>query len=648
MRGLVLHLAAAVIGLSPFLGHAQAQPPVEAFAQLPAMRSPSLSPDGKRLLAIQDVDGRPGVVIYTVGAPPGTKPVVLPSDEWLIWSAQWVSNDRVMMIAGKGTKRPGRSGDLWTLNRSIIVSADGSNPVRVLDNIDALRYNSSSAWVLDLSIAEPNHIYMPLLEQGDGAVLLNLFQIDVNTGRGVRHATATRDTGGWLMDGKGNIVARLEQTRKSRVQSLVVPDAGGGWRDIASVQTTADSGLNLLGLSEDGSSFMRAALSGQRYVISKIDLATGKEQVVLSDPNYDVAGVVIDKWTGRVVGAEMGGDSEREAFFSPDRKSLGNALRKAFPGMAVWEESYDVSRQTFVVGVMGPRHPTSYFYLNRTTKVVDEIMPTYPGLTEADLGEMKPYDYPARDGLRIPAYITLPPGRAPKNLPAVVMPHGGPDARDTLGFDWWAQFMASRGYVVLQPNFRGSAGYGRAFTEAGLQQWGLKMQDDITDGVKKMIADGIVDPKRVCIVGASYGGYAALAGATLTPEMYACSVSVAGVSDLPEMLSYERRTSGKNSGAVRFWASRIGSEDEDSERLRATSPARQAARARAPIMLLHGENDTTVPIEQSEMMVEALQDAGKPVTFIKLEGDDHYLHLASTRLQMLRALEGFLAEHIGR
>jgi dipeptidyl aminopeptidase/acylaminoacyl peptidase len=275
-------------------------------------------------------------------------------------------------------------------------------------------------------------------------------------------------------------------------------------------------------------------------------------------------------------------------------------------------------------------------------------MPTYPGLTEADLGEMKPYDYAARDGLRIPAYITLPPGRAPKNLPAVVMPHGGPDARDTLRFDWWAQFLANRGYVVLQPNFRGSAGYGRAFTEAGLQQWGLKMQDDITDGVKKMIADGIVDPKRVCIVGASYGGYAALAGATLTPEMYACSVSVAGVSDLPEMLSYERRTSGKNSGAVRFWASRIGSADEDSERLRATSPARQAARARAPIMLLHGENDTTVPIEQSEMMVEALQDAGKPVTFIKLEGDDHYLHLASTRLQMLRALEGFLAEHIGR
>ena len=488
---------------------------------------------------------------------------------------------------------------------------------------------------------------MPLLQLADGGPVLNLFRIDVNTGKGVLHAQARRETGGWLMDGQGNVVARLDQTRKSRVQNLTMPDGNGGWRIIASVQATADSGLNLLGLSEDGKAFVRAAQSGDRYVISSIDAATGKESVILADPKYDVGGVISDQWTGRIVGASLAGDGGGETLFSQERTSLLRALRKGFPGMSVWEASYDVARQKFIVGVMGPQHPTSFFYLDRTTKVLDEVMSTYPALAETDLGEMKPYDYDARDGLRIPAYITLPPGRAPKNLPAVVMPHGGPDARDTLGFDWWAQFLANRGYVVLQPNFRGSAGYGRAFTEAGLKQWGLKMQDDITDGVKKMIADGIVDPSRVCIVGASYGGYAALAGAALTPEMYACSVSVAGVSDLPEMLSYERRTSGRNSDAVRFWASRIGDSDEDAARLAATSPARQAARVRAPVMLMHGENDTTVPIEQSEIMVEALQDAGKPVTFIKLEGDDHYLHLASTRLQMLRALEGFLAEHIG-
>ena len=164
---------------------------------------------------------------------------------------------------------------------------------------------------------------------------------------------------------------------------------------------------------------------------------------------------------------------------------------------------------------------------------------------------MKPYPYKARDGLDIPAYLTLPPGKAPKNLPVVVMPHGGPDYRDYIGFDWMAQFFANRGYAVLQPNFRGSSGYGHKFTEAGLHQWGLKMQDDISDGVKKLIADGIANPKRVCIVGASYGGYAALAGATFTPDLYACAVSFAGISDLPRAIAPNVRVTARSRARCR-------------------------------------------------------------------------------------------------
>src|SRR5262249_10639386 len=160
------------------------------------------------------------------------------------------------------------------------------------------------------------------------------------------------------------------------------------------------------------------------------------------------------------------------------------------------------------------------------------------------------YDYVARDGLPIPAFLTLPPGKPAKNLPVVIMPHGGPDARDSLGFDWFAQFLANRGYAVLQPNYRGSSRYCRGLPEAGPQQWGLKMQDDISDGVKKLIADGIADPKRVCIVGASYGGYAALSGATKTPELYACAASLAGISDLGELLKRESRIHGSKSSQL--------------------------------------------------------------------------------------------------
>jgi dipeptidyl aminopeptidase/acylaminoacyl peptidase len=288
-----------------------------------------------------------------------------------------------------------------------------------------------------------------------------------------------------------------------------------------------------------------------------------------------------------------------------------------------------------------------YFLLDRTTHEMHPLARAYPALADVPLPEMKAWNYRARDGLEIPAYLTLPLGKPAKNLPMVVMPHGGPDARDVRGFDWWAQFLANRGYAVLQPNYRGSLGYGAGYTQAGLRQWGLKMQDDISDGVKKAIADGIADPKRVCIVGASYGGYAALAGATLTPALYACAVAFAGVSDLPLMLRTEHRFTGENSRVSSFWATRIGSSDENWDQLVATSPARHADKVRAPVLLMHGEGDTTVRIDQSEAMASALKSAGKPVEFIRFPGEDHYLNTTETRVRVLTETEKFLEKTIG-
>jgi len=636
--------AIAALALAFLLGGlAAAKPPVEAFANLPAMRSPGLSPDGTKFAAIQDMDGRPVVAIYTVGS--SAAPIALPSDDWVIRAIQWVSNDHIVVIAGKGAKVPGGSRHLWTVNRAVAASADGATAVRLLNNIDMLRFNSSAAYVIDIALNDPAHIYMPLYSETRG-ITLNIFEVDLATGEGRRIAAGGPDTVNYVMDGQGHVVARVDVKPRSDVERLLVRD-GDDWREVAAVKATVDSGLNVAGLTLDGTGLVRAAPSGGRYVLTRIDLASGKETVLLSDPRYDIDGTIEDPWTGRIVGAVYQAEGTRAVYFDPERTGFQATLERSFPGLSVAEVSSSIDRTRFIVALEGPRHPTSYLYIDRVAKVMNEVMSSYPGLTEDDLGEMKPYDYAARDGLLIPAFITLPPGKAPKNLPAIVMPHGGPDARDSLGFDWWAQFMANRGYVVLQPNYRGSSGYGRAFTEAGLQQWGLKMQDDITDGVLKMIADGIADPERICIVGASYGGYATLAGATLTPDLYACAVSIAGVSDLPEMIKWERTIHGRGSDVVDFWISRIGSPTDDSERLRATSPARQAAHAKCPILLMHGELDTTVPIRQSELMVDALASAGKPVSFVKLEGDDHYLQLGSTRLQMLTALETFLDEHIG-
>ncbi|MBY0568533.1 MAG: prolyl oligopeptidase family serine peptidase [Hyphomonadaceae bacterium] len=226
--------------------------------------------------------------------------------------------------------------------------------------------------------------------------------------------------------------------------------------------------------------------------------------------------------------------------------------------------------------------------------------------------------------------------------------HGGPASRDTLDFDYRAAFLASRGYAVLQPNFRGSSGYGATWERAGWRQWGGLMQTDVEDGVAALARSGRIDGARVCIVGASYGGYAALAGATLTPDRYRCAISINGVSDLGEMLRVERLETGRDSITSDYWRGIIGDGREDRDAIRAVSPAFLADRVQAPILLLGSTDDTVVRIDQSRRMNRALVQAGKTVRFVELEGDDHFLSDSTTRIQTLREMEAFLAEHLSQ
>ena len=262
------------------------------------------------------------------------------------------------------------------------------------------------------------------------------------------------------------------------------------------------------------------------------------------------------------------------------------------------------------------------------------------------MSQIKPITYKAADGLEITGYLTLPHGRAPKDLPLVVLPHGGPEGRDTLGFDWWSQALASRGYAVLQPNFRGSEGFGDKFVEAGYGQWGKLMQTDLSDGVRHLAKQGLIDPKRVCIVGASYGGYAALAGATMDRGVYRCAASVAGPADLRRMLidNNDRFGSGRNAG-LRYWLRFMGADGVKDPDLSAISPAKMADRIDIPVLLIHGKDDTVVPYVQSTIMADAMKKAGKPVELVTLNGEDHWLSRGATRLQMLTSVVGFLEKN---
>jgi dipeptidyl aminopeptidase/acylaminoacyl peptidase len=638
-------------------GAASANPPVEAFGSLPFITNPILSPDGKYFAAIQPLDGRPAAVIYQVNAPAGSVPSVLSSKEWIVEGISWVKPGQLVV---KTKSELGK----YTWHRAIAINAVTGAAAELLANTHSIDFNIGTIAIADKDLDDPDLIYMPMwtaaengrLDSDPGAHITGagdftytLYRVNVNTGHADRALSGTHMDSVWYMDGHGHVVARTELSHQPLIETVRAYD-DGDWRDLEAVDASGDRGAGIAGVTLDGKSlaYFSSRDDTPRYGLRAISLADGnKSETLFADPTYDVAYSLSDEWTRRVTGVAYAADKMEFHYFDPEREAVQRGVEAVFPGLSAQTVSATQDLKTMLIAVDGPQQPPSYYFLDRTTHQATKIASEYPDLIATDLGAVRPYPYKARDGLDIPAYLTIPPGRTASNLPLVVMPHGGPDARDMIGFDWWAQFLANRGYAVFQPNYRGSNGYGRAFTDAGLKQWGLKMQDDITDGVKKLIADGVADPKRICIVGGSYGGYAALAGATFTPDLYACAASFAGVSDLGAMLGRTQGQSGRNSSDLSFWISRIGNISNDAAQIAATSPALHADQVKIPILLMHGENDTTVPIEQSEEERDALEKAGKSVKYVSFKTDDHYFSLAATRIGMLRELEAFLAKNIG-
>ncbi|HTT83582.1 MAG TPA: S9 family peptidase [Rhizomicrobium sp.] len=606
---------------------------------------PQISPDGTRFALIRGINGRPAVAIYKVDAPQEL-PQIITSSNWTLAGMRWVKNDALILYDKKNMKL----GVYDRYNSDLLRPMADAAAALLKEN--KLVQLTAYAQIVDVDLDNPDIIYATF---GN-----SIFSMDIrNGGRPqpfVKHYPGPDKeiAAKWFMDGHGNVLARVDSVRDQRSydtplwhNTLKILD-NADWRALGTYDVTVDRGDGVEGVSEDGKAIIRLAPDETgTNSLDRIDIATGVQTKLFHDANYDVANVLRDEWTGKVIGYVVDEDMPEFRYFDPKREALQKGLEQAFPGLSVHAVSGDLAGDRMIVETNGPKTPSSYYLYDRTTHRAVAIAASYSDLTENELGDVKPYGYTARDGLHIPAYLTLPPGREPRNLPLVVMPHGGPDARDDMTFDFVSQFLASRGYAVLRPEFRGSSGYGRPFTKAGLHQWGLKMQDDISDGVKKVIADGIADRKRVCIFGASYGGYAALAGATLTPELYACVISYAGISNLQDMLGYDKRQYGINFTDGSFTATRMGDIFIDSAQLEASSPALHADRVTAPVLLLHSTLDVTVPISQSETMAAALQKAGKKFEFVRILGDDHYMTLNETRLRVLLEVEKFLAANIG-
>ena len=446
---------------------------------------------------------------------------------------------------------------------------------------------------------------------------------------------------GRVLDEAGNVVAASDYDSEHRRWKINV---GAGGQLKTALSGAADLDIpHLIGLSPDGKDVWLLTWVKGVSAPGSYSLADGKptshEQLRAGAHPEDWEGALIEERNDRIVaGVIHGSGGNTYEFLDPKVDAEWQAVIKALGGMRPTFISSSDEFRRVIVRVLAPNGPL-YLLVDMAAATLTTLGPEYRQLPA--LAEVRALEYAAGDGLAIPAYLTLPAGRPAKGLPLVVLPHGGPEARDSGGFDWWAQALANEGYAVLQPNFRGSA-VSDAFVVAGHGEFGRKMQTDLSDGVRYLQRQGIIDPARVCIAGASYGDYAALAGITLQHDIYRCAVSVAGISDLHRMVEPKAGVRTEANYGARYWERWLGVTDVDDPSVDERSPLRHVDAVQVPLLLIHGKDDMVVPYEQSRWMAEALRGLHKPVDLIDLKSEDHWLSHSQTRVQMLAQVVTFL------
>ena len=613
----------------------------ELFGALPDMQEVQISPDGRYLAALENRPEGAAVIIYDLNDA-SVRPVGVKAGSVNARDLIWIDNERLLLLAS-ATETFNTSGgkETWEFWRWVSISRTKKSARIILESRGGYIIGGAG----DLKAIPPQTPGRAVFHASRGADGTGLVEVDLDSGSERIYEKDRPETAEWIVDRDGSPAVRLDYSSAEEV-SVYARSAGGDLKLIKKYLDKAGEPSPLeFGDLLDEARMAVSVLAGDTRAAAEMDLATGVVGAsMFQHPKYDVDGFGYDVRRARSTDIRYTDDFQRVIPFDANERAFQQGLEKAIPGAAPIVVSRSEGGSRVVIRAVYPHKPADYLLYTAATGKISRIAPSYRALDGKNLLRREKYDYGASDGTKVPGYLTVPAGREKKNLPLIVLPHGGPASRDDMAFDWWSGFYAARGYLVYQPNFRGSSGYGLAYGEAGYGEWGRKMQDDISEGVKALILDGAADPARICIVGASYGGYAALAGATLTPELYACSVSVAGVSDLPAFQGWTK----ERGGAETYWKKQMGaSRFKDADALKAVSPADQAERARAPVLLIHGKDDTIVPVSQSRKMRDALKGAKKQVEYIELAGEDHWLSTGATRTEMLRASIDFIDRHIG-
>ncbi|MGS2722466.1 alpha/beta hydrolase family protein [Porticoccus sp. GXU_MW_L64] len=608
---------------------------IEAYGLLPKYRSLSISPNGERYAFIR----REGVKDYMVVADAQTaKPqAAVDVSHFKARDVAFISDDYVL-IYGSITSRANAVGAPLEITGVLaynLASGKIKTLLRGTRNLYPIQIGLGLIVGFD---AKKEQVFMPAHDED---LRYNLYRVSLKTGRGQVYAKGSKSTRNWFLDHQGQVLAREEYSEKNR-EYRILSKLSGEWKSVYSKTDTAPL-VGPQAVSADGKKLISLGQNQHKELFS-ISLEDGS----LTGPLTDVAGVDIEAVHTDInrsfLGVEYSGFVTRYDFEDKKHLALFERLNSTFPNGDVRYVSATDDWKKIIIKVSGGGHAGNFFLFDTESVKLSKLLSEYPAVV--GVGEQKAIRYKARDGLDITAVVTYPTDETKrKNLPLIALPHGGPAAYDRFGFDWLAQYLASKGYLVLQPNFRGSTGFGLDFREAGNGEWGRKMQDDVSDGVQTLVQSGQADPQRVCIMGGSYGGYSALAGGAFSADLYRCVVAINGVTDIPTMLGDARLRLGTSHWVIDYWNRLTGGEQKGHDWLKDISPSHFADRFQAPVLLIHGKDDSVVPFGQSQRMLKRLKKAKKPVELVTLKGEDHWLSTSATRLKTLQAIDRFLQQH---
>ncbi len=631
--------------LAIFSFGATASPTLKDYAADPLFSNVTVSPDGNLVAFRKRESGQDTLIVFSLADSAMVAGFNL--EEIKAHQFYFLDQDRIVLVASKELR-----GSWGREAISTAYSLDlKANTIQQLltpgDNIF-----TAQAGLGFIVGVHGNDAFMPAFAKDvlhDRNPSKSLMKVDLASPRNPeRLVDGTETTIDYFMGQDGVPLAREDyDEEKDRYDLLVQKD--GEWTPIHTRHTKM-IGTSLVGVRADYRSLVALGESKQSGRVEYWNVSLEDGEFSATDwgrEDADIESVLTD--INRVVhGVRYSGFLPSYKMMDQEVDGRISAFASRFPGHAVHLTNWNPGWKHLVFFVSGPTTPGAYFLASKGAEPV-RILSLFRNISGEDMHPVGEVTVTARDGLSIPTLLTVPKATIDnmKQLPAVMLPHGGPESHDTKGYNWLTQALANAGYLVIQPQFRGSSGFGRAHRIAGHGEWGAKMQDDLTDTLGHLVDKGIVDPDRVCIAGASYGGYAALAGGAFTPELYRCVASINGVADIPRMMKREERDHGDDHQVVAYWNMVISRGEVDEAFMEKISPARSAEAFRAPVLLLHGTDDDTVAYKQSRVMYRALKRADKDVEMVKMKDESHHLENPENRELLLTELIAFLDKNIG-